>query len=185
MKKRILSVILTVALCAGLSAPALAVRTFTDVPADYWAHDAIQYVVDEGLFSGTSGSTFTPGGTMTRAMLWVVLARLDGVDTSATNGGAWYQTGLDWAVEAGISDGTNANGSITRAQVATMLMRYATAFGDSQEATDPGEAEPERPSVDYTMYFGIQYGTLEVGKSAQAAVTVLPSSAMDDLAFTY
>ena len=185
MKKRILSVILTVALCAGLSAPALAVRTFTDVPADYWAHDAIQYVVDEGLFSGTSGSTFTPGGTMTRAMLWVVLARMDGVDTSATNGGAWYQTGLDWAVEAGISDGTNANGSITRAQVATMLMRYATAFGDSQEATDPGEAEPERPSVDYTMYFGIQYGTLEVGKSAQAAVTVLPSSAMDDLAFTY
>lgn len=185
MKKRILSVILTVALCAGLSAPALAVRTFTDVPADYWAHDAIQYVVDEGLFSGTSGSTFTPGGTMTRAMLWVVLARMDGVDTSATNGGAWYQTGLDWAVEAGISGGTNANGSITRAQVATMLMRYATAFGDSQEATDPGEAEPERPSVDYTMYFGIQYGTLEVGKSAQAAVTVLPSSAMDDLAFTY
>ena len=185
MKKRILSVILTVALCAGLSAPALAVRTFTDVPADYWAHDAIQYVVDEGLFSGTSGSTFTPGGTMTRAMLWVVLARMDGVDTSAINGGAWYQTGLDWAVEAGISDGTNANGSITRAQVATMLMRYATAFGDSQEATDPGEAEPERPSVDYTMYFGIQYGTLEVGKSAQAAVTVLPSSAMDDLAFTY
>lgn len=185
MKKRILSVILTVALCAGLSAPALAVRTFTDVPADYWAHDAIQYVVDEGLFSGTSGSTFTPGGTMTRAMLWVVLARMDGVDTSATNGGAWYQTGLDWAVEAGISDGTNANGSITRAQVATMLMRYATAFGDSQEVTDPGEAEPERPSVDYTMYFGIQYGTLEVGKSAQAAVTVLPSSAMDDLAFTY
>ena len=185
MKKRSRRVTLTVALCAGLPAPAQADRTFTDVPADYWAHDAIQYVVDEGLFSGTSGSTFTPGGTMTRAMLWVVLARMDGVDTSATNGGAWYQTGLDWAVEAGISDGTNANGSITRAQVATMLMRYATAFGDSQEATDPGEAEPERPSVDYTMYFGIQYGTLEVGKSAQAAVTVLPSSAMDDLAFTY
>ena len=185
MKKRILSVILTLTLCMGLSAPALAARTFTDVPSTYWAYDAIQYVVDEGLFSGTTGSTFTPGGTMTRAMLWVVLARMDGVDTSATNGGAWYQTGLDWAVEAGISGGTNANGSITRAQVATMLMRYATAFGDSQEATDPGEAEPERPSVDYTMYFGIQYGTLEVGKSAQAAVTVLPSSAMDDLAFTY
>ena len=129
MKKRILSVILTLTLCMGLSVPAFAARAFTDVPSTYWAYDAIQYVVDEGLFSGTSGSTFTPGGTMTRAMLWVVLARMDGVDTSATNGGAWYQTGLDWAVEAGISDGTNANGSITRAQFAAMLYRYAECAG--------------------------------------------------------
>lgn len=129
MKKRILSVILTLTLCMGLSAPALAARTFTDVPATYWAHDAIQYVVDEGLFSGTSGTTFTPGGTMTRAMLWVVLARMDGVDTSAATGEAWYQAGLDWAVEAGISDGTNANGSITRAQFAAMLYRYAEYAG--------------------------------------------------------
>lgn len=113
MKKRILSVILTLTLCMGLSAPALAARTFTDVPADYWAYDAIQYVTDEGLFSGTSGTTFTPGGTMTRAMLWVVLARMDGVDTSTASGEAWYQPGLDWAVENGISDGTNPNNNIT------------------------------------------------------------------------
>lgn len=129
MKKRILSVILTLTLCMGLSAPALAARTFTDVPADYWAYDAIQYVTDEGLFSGTSGTTFTPGGTMTRAMLWVVLARMDGVDTSTASGEAWYQTGLDWAVKAGISDGTTPNGSITRAQFAAMLYRYAEYAG--------------------------------------------------------
>lgn len=129
MKKRILSVILTLTLCAGLSVPAFAARAFTDVPATYWAHDAIQYVVDEGLFSGTTGSTFTPGGTMTRAMLWVVLARMDGVDTSAASGEAWYQAGLDWAVEAGISDGTTPNGSITRAQFAAMLYRYAEYAG--------------------------------------------------------
>lgn len=134
MKKRILSVILTLTLCAGLSVPAFAARTFTDVPSTYWAYDAIQYVVDEGLFSGTSGTTFTPGGTMTRAMLWVVLARMDGVDTSATSGEAWYQTGLDWAVEAGISDGTNANGSITRARFAAMLYRYAQYAGANTAA---------------------------------------------------
>ena len=92
--KRLLSVVLTLTLCMGLSAPALAARTFTDVPSTYWAYDAIQYVVDEGLFSGTTSTTFSPGGTMTRTMLWVVLARMDGVDTSATNGGAWYQAGL-------------------------------------------------------------------------------------------
>lgn len=130
MKKRILSVILTLTLCMGLSAPALAARTFTDVPADYWAYDAIQYVTDEGLFSGTSGTTFTPGGTMTRAMLWVVLARMDGVDTSTASGEAWYQPGLDWAVENGISDGTNPNNNITREQFAAMLYRYAENAGE-------------------------------------------------------
>lgn len=251
MKKRILSVILTLTLCMGLSAPALAARTFTDVPATYWAHDAIQYVVDEGLFSGTTGSTFTPGGTMTRAMLWVVLARMDGVDTSAASGEAWYQKGLDWAVETGISDGTDANGSITRAQfaamlyryaeyagvdttadtstlsqftdtgsipsyaieplawavgsgivsgtsataispngsatraqVATMLMRYAQKFGDGQ-TTDPGEAEPEQPSSEYTLRLSAMSSTLEVGKSIVADANTTPYSARNGLTFTF
>ena len=252
--KRLLSVVLALTLCMGLSAPALAARTFTDVPADYGAHDAIQYVTDEGLFSGTSGSTFTPGGTMTRAMLWVVLARMDGVDTSATNGGAWYQTGLDWAVEAGISDGTNANGSITRAQfaamlyryaqyagantaadtsmldkftdagsipsyaveplawavengivsgtsatavspsgsatraqVATMLMRYEQKFGDSQEAADPGETvtEPEQPSSEYTMKLALMNHNLSVGDRVVADVNTIPSTAKENLTFTF
>ena len=78
MKKKILNVILTLTLCAGLSAPALAARTFTDVPATYWAYDAIQYVVDEGLFQGTSATTFEPGISMTRAMLIQVLYRYAG-----------------------------------------------------------------------------------------------------------
>ena len=67
---------------------------------------------------------------MTRAMLWVVLARMDGVDTSKTNGGAWYQAGLDWAVKNGISDGTNPNNNITREQFASMLYRYAENAGE-------------------------------------------------------
>ena len=252
MKKRILSVILTLTLCAGLSVPAFAARTFTDVPSTYWAYDAIQYVVDEGLFSGTSGSTFTPGGTMTRAMLWVVLARMDGVDTSKASGEAWYQKGLDWAVEAGISDGTNANGSITRAQfaamlyryaeyagvdttadtselnkfadtgsipsyaadplawavkngivsgtssttispsgsatraqVATMLMRYAQAFGDSQEAADPGEMKPETPDVGYKLTVALMNSNLSVGDKVFADVNTIPATAADDLTFTF
>ena len=103
---------------------------FTDVPETHWAHDAIEYVVDEGLFAGTSETTFNPEGTMTRAMLWVVLARMDDVDTSRTNGGAWYQAGLDWAVENGISDGSNPNNNITREQFAAMLYRYAENAGE-------------------------------------------------------
>ena len=151
MKKRILSVILTLTLCAGLSVPAFAARAFTDVPADYWAYDAIQYVTDEGLFSGTSGTTFTPGGTMTRAMLWVVLARMDGVDTSAASGVAWYQPGLDWAVENGISDGTNPNNNITREQFAAMLYRYAENAGEDITA-DTAELNKFIDTINISSY---------------------------------
>lgn len=103
---------------------------FTDVPEAHWAHDAIEYVVDKGLFAGTSETTFNPEGTMTRAMLWVVLARMDDVNTNASSGEAWYQPGLDWAVENGISDGTNPNNNITREQFAAMLYRYAENAGE-------------------------------------------------------
>lgn len=132
MMRRKLSLALAVILAVSLfTLPAQAAdNRFTDVPSTHWAHDAIEYVVDKDLFAGTSATTFSPEGTMTRAMLWVVLARMDGVDTSKTNGGAWYQPGLDWAVKNGISDGTNPNNNITREQFASMLYRYAENAGE-------------------------------------------------------
>lgn len=123
-----LALALTATVC--FSSLVSADNRFTDVPSTHWAHDAIEYVVDKDLFAGTSATTFSPEGTMTRAMLWVVLARMDGVDTSKTNGGAWYQAGLDWAVKNGISDGTNPNNNITREQFASMLYRYAENAGE-------------------------------------------------------
>lgn len=255
-KRRFLAAALALTITASLCFGSLvnADNRFTDVPESHWAHDAIEYVVDAGLFAGTSDTTFNPEGTMTRAMLWVVLARMDDVDTSRTNGGAWYQAGLDWAVENGVSDGTNPNnnitreqfaamlyryaenaneditadtaelnkfidtinissyalqplawavengivsgtssdtispsGNATRAQVATMLMRYDRAFNDENQSDNPGGStnQPEEPEADYTISLAIQYSSLEVGKSSQAIVTVVPYSSINDLTFTY
>lgn len=124
---------------------------FTDVPESHWAHDAIEYVVDEGLFAGTSATTFNPEGTMTRAMLWVVLARMDDVNTNASSGEAWYQPGLDWAVENGISDGTNPNNNITREQFAAMLYRYAENTGEDITA-DTAELNKFIDTVNVSSY---------------------------------
>ncbi len=52
-----------------------------------------------------------------------VLARFDGQNT--TGGSVWYEKGMEWAKENGVSDGTDPDGSITREQLATMLWRYA------------------------------------------------------------
>ena len=152
MKRKLslaLAVILTVSL---FTLPAQAAdNRFTDVPESHWAHDAIEYVVDEGLFAGTSDTTFNPEGTMTRAMLWVVLARMDDVNTNASSGEAWYQPGLDWAVENGISDGTNPNNNITREQFAAMLYRYAENAGEDITA-DTAELNKFIDTINVSSY---------------------------------
>jgi hypothetical protein len=70
-----------------------------------------------------SEGVFGPEENMSRSMLTTVLARLDGVDTST--GSSWDEVGTKWAMEHGISDGTNGGDNITREQMATMLYRYA------------------------------------------------------------
>lgn len=64
---------------------------------------------------------------MNRAMIVTVLARLDGVDTTA--GSTWYEAGVQWAVSSGISDGSGLDQNLTREQLATMLYRYAQYKG--------------------------------------------------------
>ena len=79
-----------------------------------------------GLMNGT-GKGFEPNAATTRAMLWTILARMDGADTNST--GAWYAAAQDWAVKHGVSDGTSPDGKIAREQLATMLYRYAQSRG--------------------------------------------------------
>ena len=102
------------------------VNPYPDVQAGDWYSGAVQFVTEEKLMTGT-GKGFEPNAATTRAMLWTILARMDGVDTNST--GAWYVAAQDWAVKHGVSDGTSPDGKITRAQLATMLYRYAQSRG--------------------------------------------------------
>ncbi|GAE90276.1 hypothetical protein JCM21531_3871 [Acetivibrio straminisolvens JCM 21531] len=53
---------------------------FADVKEGSWYYDAVQYSFINGFFSGTGENTFSPDGTMTRAMFVTVLGRMAGVD---------------------------------------------------------------------------------------------------------
>lgn len=96
---------------------------FIDVNENDWFYDAVVYVYNEGMMSGIEADVFFPDGSMTRAMFWTVLARIDGADTSG--GLEWYSAAQKWAISEGVSDGTEPNALITREQLATMLWRYA------------------------------------------------------------
>ena len=95
---------------------------FTDVAYGDWFYDEVAYVYANGLMEGVSDTAFEPGGGMTRAMVWAILARIDGVTVTGSN---WAETARSWAMAKGISDGENASAPVTREQLVTMLYRYA------------------------------------------------------------
>ena len=99
---------------------------FTDVTSGDWFYDYVAYVYANGLMDGTSATTFEPNANMTRAMVWTILARIDG---ETVTGAAWATDARAWAMAEGVSDGTDPNGLVTREQFATMLYRYAVAKG--------------------------------------------------------
>lgn len=92
---------------------------------DHWSQDDVNFVAARELFNGVGGNQFGVSQPMTRGMVNTVLARLAGVDTTPSQGQAWYEVGTDWAKKNGISDGTNPTAPVTREQLATLLYRYA------------------------------------------------------------
>ena len=99
-------------------------KTFDDTK-DHWSRDEVNFVAARELFNGVGGNQFGVSQPMTRGMVNTVLARLAGVDTTPSQGQAWYEVGTDWAKKNGISDGTNPTAPATREQLATLLYRYA------------------------------------------------------------
>ena len=99
---------------------------FTDVNASRWYYSSVKFAYEKGLMNGTGNGTFSPNADTTRGMIVTMLARLEGQNTSGT---PWYAAGQKWAMDNGISDGTNMTGAITREQLAAILYRYAKQKG--------------------------------------------------------
>lgn len=122
-------------------------RVFNDVAADHWAKESIDYVVERGLFDGTSDYTFEPSQNMTRAMYVVVLNRFGSkigpqwqihCDTPASfddiPSGDWYSDAVAWAGGIGLVTGVGdncfaPNQPVTREQMAVMTVNFAKLCG--------------------------------------------------------
>lgn len=103
-------------------------KVFSDVPAEHWAADDIDFASSHEIFKGIgNGDTYEPETALTRNMMMTVLARTDGADTSDSD--PWYAKGQQWAVDNGVSNGLWGEDSITREQLVTMLFNYANKSG--------------------------------------------------------
>ena len=110
---------------------------FTDVHETDWFYNDVLFVYEEGLFAGTSDTTFSPNASMTRAMLVTVLYRLEGEPAVSGRSGfsdvtfnSYYEDAVTWAADNGIVNGTSTtmfspNANVTREQMAAILYRYA------------------------------------------------------------
>lgn len=93
---------------------------YDDVSGTYWAAPQIAWARDGGLMTGYFDGTFRPYSGTTRQELWMVLARLSGVNPADM----W--AAREWAMNIGITDGTNPHSPLSNQQMITMLYRYAS-----------------------------------------------------------
>lgn len=135
-------------------------KTFSDVSSDHWGASAIDFATSRELFAGTAENEFSPEGQMTRAMIWSVLARYEGADTSGASGDEWYADPQQWAIENGISDGTMANDSMTREQLAAMLYRYVGSPAIEGTVGDYSDADSISIWAKDAMVWAVQRGLI-------------------------
>ncbi len=132
--------------------------SFNDVAAGSWYADAVKNVVNKGLMAGTGKDTFAPDNQVTRAMMWTVLARLDGKDVSGAS--TWYAKAMTWATEKGVSDGTFPANSITREQLATMLWRAAGSPEAKGALTNFNDAASVSSWATQAMTWAVEQGLI-------------------------
>lgn len=156
------------------------VGSFKDVPQNSWFASAVQYVTSSSLMNGTSTTAFSPNASMSRGMLMTVLARYAGESTEG--GTVWYEKGMNWAKNKGISDGSAPNRNITREQLAAMLYRYAgepDGAADLSAYTDAGSVSAyAEKAVQWCVKNGILTGKTSSTLAPKATATRAECAAM-------
>jgi len=166
MKKRllaVLSVILTFMMMGSTFSFAAQVNpvegdTFTDVAADSWYKEYVDFVAENAYMIGTSETTFEPESNLTRAMFATILARYHGADVDDSKEtifkdvpvNQWYTGSIGWnnekSIVQGYGDGNfGTNDFITRQDLATMIARYIDVY----EADFGKIHQTHRPMIDY------------------------------------
>ena len=148
MKRKLLSLLMALALMAGLMPAALAADNmdhfkkvndypagkFTDVAASSWYAESVQKAYELDLVKGSSGNTFSPTQNLTISSTLALACRLHSIyhtgKADFQQGEPWYQVYVDYAVENGIITAgqfTDYNANATRRQFAGILVKALPA----------------------------------------------------------
>ena len=128
-----------------------------DVNKSHWFYDDVKYVHKNGLFAGTSANTFSPQMPMTRGMVFMVLARMSGIDVEGAD--PWYSLALAWGIETNLTDGTNPKANVSREQLVTLLWRFAGSPG-ADAALDFTDAADVSDFATQAMAWAVSVGII-------------------------
>lgn len=126
-------------------------QVFRDVAATDWFFKEVNAAAEQKILNGTDAVSFAPYQATTRAMLWIMLYRSEGLSASK-NQKYWYSDAQEWMISTGISDGSDPEGSITREQMATILWRYAKYKGMDVSAGDESVFATYRDSANISSW---------------------------------
>ena len=141
-----------------VTTPVTWTNLFTDVASGAWYYDAVGYVYTNGVMTGVTPTAFSPDTTTTRAQIWTILARLNGQNVEG--GSPWYAAAQQWAVSAGVSDGTDPDAPITREQLAAMLYRAAGSPAVSGNLLAYPDGNAVSPWAESAMLWATQNGII-------------------------
>ena len=122
------------------------IAPFTDVYKTDWFADDVMSIVDTGIMTGTSYTTFSPHDNITRGMAAQMLYRIAGEPQTAYEEiysdvpqNIWCADSVSWAHAGGIIEGEpgdafGVNDVITRQEFVTMLYKYADHSGKDVSA---------------------------------------------------
>lgn len=162
MKKRIISLALSVLLVFTLMSGTVGAASYSDVNGSDWFYEAVNYCTEKGLMNGVGNDRFAPQDTMTRAQFVTILGRMDGVNQSDYTGnggftdvvtGSWYAPYVVWAKQFGVTSGVTSttfapDDNVTREQVATFVARYLNLkCTQLQKDAKPAPAFPDSGSI--------------------------------------
>ena len=137
---------LVTVLWRGCAEPTGYENTFSDVKAGAWYAEAVAWGQASGVVNGIEDGRFAPDDTVTREQIATILfrmAKLGGADTGTRaqlssfpdqgKVSGWAKEAMQWAVATKLIEGVNSGGKnylqpragATRAQVATIIMRFS------------------------------------------------------------
>ena len=159
---------------------------FVDVPDNSYYDDAVDWVIKNGVTTGTDGTHFTPDGICTRAQAVTFLWRAAGSPAPKSGtmpfadvpASSYYYKAVLWAVESGVTKGTSATlfspeENCTRGQIVTFLWRSEkspAANGDNPFADVAADAYYAK-AVLWAVSAGITKGTSSTAFSPEESCT--------------
>lgn len=175
MKNKVSALLLALALCLGLTVPAMAAGGFSDVDPNAYYADAVAWAVENGVTSGTSKTTFSPDATCTRGQIITFMWRVAGSPVISADDienppvkdvslEKYYFYPVVWAKNENLFDGDvfRPDAPCTRLAAVEFMSRYCkTPHTGENRVSGAGFSDVDSEAVDWAVARGITGGTGE------------------------